>query len=277
MKIQALVMTRPNRSITQPPMRFKVHCHAFSLIFCLVGGFLCAATASAAPYELRIYSDDNPNKEESEIELIMSAAKPKQSAEGPNGRVVQTLVEYGYGLGNGWAIGLELPTSHVQGHNKVEGLKAEVQYVADHNKANGWYWGVRGDVGYTSTPYETRGGNSVDINPIIGYRWNTWHFVANPSIEIPLSSAGAQPQFQPSAKISNAVSDTGRLGVEYFSSWGAVSSIRPQRQRDETLYLVWDEKLATSRVNIGLGKPLNPNGGSVDQWVFKAGFNFELD
>ncbi len=240
-------------------------------------GVCLVSAAHAASYELRIYSDDIPEKGDSEIELIMSVAKPKVNSEGLNSRVTQTLIEYGYGLGNGWTIGLELPTSHVQGHHNVEGVKLEAQYVAEHNKGQGGYWGVRTDVGYTSTPYEPQGSNGMGINPIVGYRLAAWHFVVNPSVEIPLSGPHRQTLFQPSAKVARAISSTRQLGVEYFSSWGAVSSVLPQRQRDETLYFVWDEKLSTSRWNMGLGKPMNPSGGSVDKWVVKVGVNLDVD
>lgn len=238
---------------------------------------LGASTARATPYELRIYADDGPSQGDSELEIITSVAMPKRTDQGPQGRVFQTLLEYGYGLGNGWSIGLELPMSHVDGHNKLNGLKVEAQYVSEHNAHQGMYWGVRSDVGYTSSPYEAQGSNSVDINPILGYRWSTWHFVVNPSVEIPMSGPSKKTQFQPSAKLASSISGTTQLGLEYFSGWGALSAIRPQRERDEALYLVWDEKLASSRWNMGLGKPLNPSGGSVDKWVVKVGVNLDLD
>jgi hypothetical protein len=238
---------------------------------------LCAALVNAAPYELRVYSDDIPSAGDSELEAIASTARPKPNSDGPQTRVTQLLLEYGYGLGNGWTIGLELPMSHADGQDKLNGLKVEAQYVAEHNAHQGLYWGVRGDVGYTSSPYESQGGNSADINPILGYRWSQWHVVVNPSIEIPISGPHKQTQFQPSAKLARAISDTTQLGVEYFSGWGALSALRPQRERDEMLYAVWDERLAHSRWNLGLGKPLHPSGDSVDKWVLKVGVNLDLD
>jgi hypothetical protein len=207
----------------------------------------------------------------------MSVANPKIAQDSPPGRVIQTLVEYGYGLGNGWSVGLELPVSRVQSRDKVEGLKAELQYVAEHNKHDGFYWGIRGDLGYSSSPYELQGSNSTEINPILGFRGSRWHFIVNPSIERPLSGRESKTQFQPSAKIAHRLSDTRQVGFEYFSQWGTLSAVLPQRQRDESLYLVWDEKLSTSRLNLGLGKPLNPNGSSADKWVVKVGFNLDVD
>jgi len=259
-------------------MSITTHHHRFAwTLICFVTGLTHPMTTHCAPYELRVYADDTPKKGESELEVIVSVAKPKSTSDGPNGQVIQTLIEYGYGLSQGWSIGLELPMSRTAGQSKLDGLKAEMQYIAEHNAHHGWYWGLRGDVGYTSSPYERQGGNSIGINPIAGYRWSAWHMVVNPSIEIPLSGTGSQPQFQPSAKIAHAITETRQLGLEYFSSWGALSSIRPQRQRDESIYLVWDERLLASRWNMGIGKPLNPSGGSIDKWIVKVGVNLDLD
>lgn len=233
--------------------------------------------ALAAPYELRIYSDDIPHKGESELEVIASVAKPKLVDEGPRSHVVQTLLEYGYGLGHGWSIGLELPMSHADGRNTLNGLKFEAQYVAEHNAHQGMYWGIRSDVGYSSSPYEKQGGNSFDINPIVGLRWSAWHIVINPSIEIPISGSNTKTQFQPSAKLARWVTGTGQLGLEYFSSWGALSSLPAKHQRDETLYLAWDEQHPSGRWNLGAGKPLNPSGGSADKWVVKVGVSLNID
>lgn len=238
---------------------------------------LFATSASAAPYELRVYSDDIPRAGESELEAIASTARPRPNLQEPQTRVTQLLLEYGYGLGNGWAIGLELPMSHADGQSKLNGLKVEVQYVTSHEPYQGAYWGLRSDVGYTSSPYEPQGNHSIDLNPILGYRWRQWHFVANPSIEIPISGANRQTQFQPSAKLTYAISGSTQIGAEYFSGWGALSALRPQRERDEMLYIVWDEKMASSRWNLGLGKPLPASSGSVDKWVLKVGINLDLD
>lgn len=258
-------------------MPLLAHARKHRSAWLLATAALFVSSANAAPYELRVYSDDIPKAGDSELEAIASTARPKATMDGTQNRVSQMLMEYGYGLGNGWTVGLELPMSHANGHNKLNGLKVEAQYVTEHDAHQGMYWGVRGDVGYTSSPYESQGGNSADINPILGYRWSQWHVVVNPSIEIHISGPNKQTQFQPSAKLARATSGTTQLGVEYFSGWGALSTLRPQRERDEMLYAVWDEKFAHSRWNLGLGKPIHPSWGSVDKWVVKVGVNLDLD
>lgn len=243
----------------------------------LISAMVCASAALAAPHELRIYSDDTPKNNEVEVELLISVAQPKPVNAGFNERVIQTLFEYGYGLGHGWSVGLELPMSRHQGRDELNGLKAELQYVAEHDAHRGMYWGVRTDLGYTSSPYEPNGANTFEINPILGYRAGDWHFVLNPSIEIPLSGTTKQTQFQPSAKVAKSLNNSQQLGLEYFSRWGALSSVLPQRQRDDMLYLVCDTQRGSSRWNLGIGRPLAPAAGNVDTWVVKVGVGLDLD
>jgi hypothetical protein len=246
-----------------------------ALVLALALGYV--SIALSAPHELRIYSDDMPNKDEAELELLMSVAKPKATEGNLQGSVIQTLVEYSYGLGQGWSVGLQLPMSQSQGRYELNGLKAEVQFVAEHDAQRGFYWGVRGDLGYSSSPYETNGSNGIEVNPILGYRMRDWHFVFNPSVEIPLSGSTKQAQFHPSAKVATSFTSTQQLGFEYFSRWGALSSPLPQRQRDDMLYLVWDSKRASTRWNFGVGRPLAPAAGNVDHWVAKVGVGLDLD
>jgi hypothetical protein len=243
-----------------------------SALFCA-----CQFEAQAAPYELRVYSDDIPAANESDIEWLASIARPQAGNHRPQGYVTQTLVEYGYGLGKGWSVGFELPMSHADGHTQLNGLKAEVQYVAEHEMGQGLYWGVRSDVGYTSSPYEAQGLHSMDINPIVGYRWSRWHVILNPSVEIPLSGSNSKTQFQPSFKVAHNIASNRQWGVEYFGSWWNLSSVHPPWQRDETLYAVWDEQRPHARWSFGLGQPLRSANENVDRWVVKIGASIDID
>ena len=73
------------------------------------------------------------------------------------------------------------------------------------------------------------------------------------------------------------VNATRQLGLEYFSNWGAASAPLARQRRDETLYAVWDEQIKAHRLQLGLGRPLHPAGGSVDKWVVKIGMNLDID
>jgi len=231
----------------------------------------------AAPYEVTVYSDDIPEKGEAEAELILSVAKARPEDDGPKSRVAQGLAEYSFGIADGWAVGIELPVARADGISKLKGLKAEVQYVHPHDPSSGWYWGVRSDIGYESSVYEARGGNSIDINPVIGYRYSVWHLVINPSVEIPLSGDSSKTIFKPSGEVVADVGGSNAVGLQYFGDMGPLSKILPRSHRDEMLYLVWKKKLGTRRFSVGLGQPFAATSGNVDKWVAKAAISLELE
>ena len=246
-----------------------------TLNLCFVCGIFSSSCFSA-PYELTVYSDDLPEKGETEVELTMSLAKPRPDDDVPKGKISQVLAEYSYGVASGWAVGIELPGVNANHSSKLEGLKGEIQFVAPHEK-NGWYWGARCDIGYESSVYETKGGNGADINPIIGYRWSSWHLVANPSLEIPLSGESKRTVFMPAAKLTKTLDSANTLGIEYFGNLGPMSNLLPQSKRDEMVYLVWDIKFDNKLLNLGIGQPIHSSSYNADQWVIKAALNFEMD
>jgi hypothetical protein len=245
---------------------------AVSLIACSVAADPCFAS----PYELTVYSDDIPEKGEAEGELILSLARPRPDDDVPNGKIVQGLFEYSLGIAPGLAIGLELPLVHAQGATKFEGLAVELQFVAPHADT-GFYWGLRSDIGYERSVYEARGGNGVEINPIIGYRWSSAQLVLNPSVEIPLSGESKRALFEPAAKLQFSVDKTDAIGVEYYGNMGPVRSLLPHRRRDEMVYLVWDRKFGKQQISLGVGQPLSSSQSTADKWVAKAALSFELD
>ncbi len=185
--------------------------------------------------------------------------------------------EVDYGLGKDWSVGLELPGVIAGQTRKLEGLALELQYVAPHDKTNGWYWGIRGDVAHQSSVYESEAGNSIDLNPIIGYRNGPVHAVLNPSLEVPFQSEEPRVTFQPAAKLTTRVAEGQELGVEYYGNWGPFSALLPLAKRDETLYAVWEKNMSFGHLNIGFGRGLHPDGGSADRWVGKVDLQFELD
>jgi hypothetical protein len=260
---------------------FKMHTIKFRLAL-MTGALLCAllcalSTAHAARYELTVYSDDVSEKDEFEVETLFSLARPRTTPEGPSGRVGQMLTEVNYGLGHGFEIGLEIPGAYTNQQRKLQGLAVEAQYVAPHDKDQGWYWGVRADMGRVRSVYDDDSAAAIEVNPILGVRTGRWHFSFNPSVEKPLSGPNRRLSFLPSARIGYALSGADELGVEYFGEWGPLHQLLPSANRDESIYLVWEGKRSFGRINLGLGQGVRPVAGSQDKWVVKGGVRFEFD
>ncbi len=254
----------------------KVQLKKIALSLMLGAG--CASACQAAGYELTVYSDDVAKAGEFEGETIFSLARPRPNLITGVRRVVQGLVELNYGLGNGWAIGLEVPGFYTSESRKFAGAAIEIQYVSPQDAARGWYWGLRADASWFSSVYEGEAEAAIEVNPILGYRFGSFHLTMNPSIELPLDRrSGMRMSFNPAAKLSYQVSSDDGLGIEYFAHWGPARSWLPPAKRDETLYAVWDRRLALGHLSAGLGHGVRPATGSVDRWIAKIGLQFELD
>lgn len=232
--------------------------------------------ASAAPYELTVYSDEISATGEVEVESVMSLARPRAGT-GLPGHVWQVLGEVNYGFAKGWELGLELPAVYATGRHKVEGLAVELQYIVPHDKTQGWFWGVRADLGRIASLYEDDTALSLELDPVIGFHGAGYRIVVNPSVERPLKGKETSTRFQPSAKLAVRASEHDEVGAEYFADWGNVRKLLPGPKRDETLYLVWDKQTSFGRLNFGLGQALRPATGSADKWVAKLGLQFDTD
>jgi hypothetical protein len=243
---------------------------------CLLAFGLTASRASAASYELTVYSDEISAPGELEFESLASLARPRAGT-GLPGHVWQALGEINYGVAKGWELGLELPAVYATGRHKIEGLALEAQYVAPHDKTHGWFWGVRSDIGRVASLYEDDTALSLEVDPIVGYRGAGYRFVFNPSLERPLRGTETTTRFQPSAKFALRASGDDELGAEYYGDWGNVRKLLPSARRDETLYLVWDRRTPFGHFNMGLGQALRPTAGSADRWVAKVGLQFDTD
>lgn len=232
---------------------------------------------AAASYELTVYSDDIPSSGEAELETLFSHARPRVSDAMHVRRVTQAQGELSYGLGQGWAVGLQVPAVVAGATRRIEGAAVELQYVAPHDSERGGYWGLRTELGRQSSVYEGEVETSIELNPLLGWRFDRLHLTFNPSLEVPLHGEAARVSFKPSAKLSWQLGGRSALGVEYYGDWGPATSWRPMSKRDETLYAVADAQLPFGRINVGVGRGLHPAGGSADRWVAKLGLQFDLD
>ena len=125
---------------------------------------LCAFTSAlAAPYELTVYSDDQPALGETELETIFSLARPSRRT-GLTGRVGQALAELSYGVVENWSVGVELPAVYADQRRKFQGFAVEAQYVAPRDKTSHWFWGLGGGVGRAKSLYEDDNVLSLEVN-----------------------------------------------------------------------------------------------------------------
>src|SRR2546425_13271909 len=99
-----------------------------------------AAVATAAPNEIKIFTDELADYGEHTLETHVN----KASRAGPRiqNRLtpLQVMPEYSYGIWHDWEFSLQLPAAFGQSASRLEGCRTELQYVAPHDKDAGFYW-----------------------------------------------------------------------------------------------------------------------------------------
>ena len=213
-----------------------------------------ANNAAAAPNEIKIFTDELANYDEHTLETHVN----KASRAGPrieNRRTpLQVMPEYSYGIWHNWEFSLQLPAAFGQDASRLEGYRTELQYVAPHDKDAGFYWGVNFELARIERPGDASFWN-IELIPILGYRTERWHFVANPGIDKAVSGASRATDFQPAGKVAYRAFEKNYFGIEYYAD-----------DQSRVLYFAWDGKVGKSDINVGIGRGLTD---SSDRWVLK--------
>lgn len=240
----------------------------------LLGVALCCVfTASAAPNDIRVLTDDISATGTKNLEFQASIAKPSRNSPLSSELVFQGLAELAYGFAEHWEVSAQVPVTRLNGAWHGSGINAELQYVAPHDDDDGFYWGARVELGYAS-PVGDKRSWQVEIRPVLGYRFSDWHFVLNPAVTTALTGDDRKARFEPSAKVAYHLNKRNSVGTEYFIEAGPLSNILPRSQRRELAFLVLDSKIGKSDVSLGVGRGMtNPS----DRLVVKFMISTALD
>jgi hypothetical protein len=201
--------------------------------------------AIAAPNEIKVFTDELANYGEHTLETHVNKASRTP---------LQVMPEYSYGIWHDWEFSLQLPAAFGQNASRLEGYRTELQYVAPHDKDAGFYWGVNFELARVERPGDASFWN-IELIPILGYRMDRWHFVANPGIDKAVSGASRATDFQPAGKVAYRAFEKNYFGVEYYVD-----------DQSRVLYFAWDGKVGKSDINVGIGRGLTD---SSDRWVLK--------
>ena len=195
--------------------------------------YLLVNDAAAAPNEIKVFTDELASYGEHTLETHVNKASRTP---------LQVMPEYSYGIWHDWEFSLQLPAAFGQDASRLEGYRTELQYVAPHDKDAGFYWGVNFELARVERPGDASFWN-IELIPILAYRMDRWHFVANPGID------------QPAGKVAYRAFEKNYFGVEYYVD-----------DQSRVLYFAWDGKVGKSDINVGIGRGLTD---SSDRWVLK--------
>ena len=207
----------------------------------------CVSTlARGVPNEIKVFTDELAAYRNQTLETHVNKAR-----QGP----LRLMPEWSYGIAPYWELSLQLPFAFNRERAAAEGYRAEVQYIAPHAAERGLYWGVNVELAREARLDERHFWNA-EVIPIVGWRHERWHLVANPGFERPVSGSRERASATPAAKLAYGAPGTNAFGVELYRD----------AERERTIYFAWDGKLGKSVINVGLGRSI---GTALDRWVLK--------
>jgi len=210
--------------------------------------FACASTlARGAPNEIKVFTDELAAYQGQTLETHAN-----QASRGP----LRLMPEWSYGIAPNWELSLQLPFAFSTDRAANEGYRAELQYIAPHDEERGLYWGINVELAREAQLDERHFWNA-EIIPIVGWRVERWHVVANPGFERALTGSGRVVRATPAAKAAYRALASNAFGVElYRDADGA-----------RTIYGAWDGKVGKSDINVGIGRGV---GSNAERWVLKT-------
>lgn len=226
--------------------------------------------AHSAPNEIKIFTDELADYGEHTLETHVNKASRAASKAKNRSTPVQFMPEYSYGLWRNWEVSLQLPFAVEHDRIRTNGCRGELQYVAPHDEDTGAYWGFNIEVGNIARIGDERIWGA-ELVPILGWRMDRWHLVANPAVRQDLAGSRRKVNFEPAFKAAYKVECKNYIGLEYYVDAGPLRRLLANNERSRVLYLTWDGKVGKSDINLGIGRGFT---SASDEWVAKAVFEF---
>ena len=230
-------------------------------------------TARAIPDEFRVLTDEVTERGETGLEFQGAAGGARSSSATRPSRRLQGLVEISYGLTETFEVALQLPGSRENGHWRGNGINLEAQYIAPHDSDDGFYWGARAELSRGRSFGEENSIRSLEIRPIIGYRFRAWHAALNAALRKPLSGQERHTSWEPSAKLAYHLTGHTFLGVEYYVQAGQREVPGTEGLRRQLGLLVADTRVGAVNLNLGVGRELSGSGNGT---VLKLVIGFDV-
>ena len=238
---------------------------------------LCAAgLAHAAGDEIQVYGADINKPGERGLELHVNYVTQGSKlvewpGQKPVDRMLRVTPEFSWGITERLELGAYVPMIKAVGSSaSIEGVKGRIKYLVASDDAP-FYWGVNFELGRVALHTESSHWNA-ELRPILGYRMGNWEFIANPILGSALSDGASRvPEFEPAFKFSYELGEGKSVGVEHYTAMGPINNFLPSSQREQSLFLVFDGKVAGTEVNFGVGRGWQ---ASPDKWVVKAILGF---
>ncbi len=252
------------------------------IVLLVVACALSSREASAIdPFEIQVYdaTADEPGTPGLELHLnhAFGGVKTADPPELPMEHQTHFTLEPSIGVTRFLELGGYLQTALLgDGTFEYAGTKLRAKFVTPAGWREHLRLGLNLEVSLLPQHYD-RNRWGGEIRPIAAWEDEHWLFAINPIADVPLAAPGATqgPSFEPAGMAKVKIVGKVAVGIEYYSSFGPISSPLPWAREAQYVYEAVDV-LAIPRVelNAGIGEGLT---SASDPFVAKfiVGYSWE--
>ncbi len=236
---------------------------------------LALPARAADPFEIQVYdaTANDPGRFGLEVHtnFVGSGLKAAVAPEYPQHHQAHLTFEPSFGVTEWLELGGYLQFALRDGTEAdFAGFKLRAKLVTPHSFSEHWRLGLNFEFSRLPDTYD-RARNGGELRPIVAWESDRFLFAANPIVGLAFDGAGLQ--FEPAAK---AMVKFGHLGVglEYYTSLGAITGFDPFREQEHALFQVVDiVGLEPLELNLGVGEGLTRGSNNL---VFKVIFGWSF-
>ena len=233
------------------------------------------------PFEIQVYDGtaNAPGKPGIELHLnrvMNGVATPNGPELAPNHQTHMTL-EPSIGVRPWWELGAYLQmAARGDGTFDYAGTKLRSKFVTPPAWDRHWRLGVNLELSLLPEKYD-RDRWATEVRPIAAWADERWLFAINPIIGVPLAGDGYSkgPTFEPAAMVIRDNAGKVGVGLEYYTSFGAIAGVAPWGEQQHYLFEVANlVAIKNFELNVGVGEGLTDASNPL---VFKTilGYVFE--
>jgi hypothetical protein len=224
-------------------------------------------------FEIQVYEGDADEPGQAGLELhsnytASGRQQPVFAGEVvPNGLLRMTL-EPSYGLFSWWELGAYLQTATDGGGPHWAGFKLRSKFIAPGARTAPFVVGVNLELGRGVAALGTDSWD-VEMRPIIALTRGRFAVAFNPILGWSLTGGDrhAAPEFEPALKARADVGHRIALGIEYYASFGYLSSPAAWHDQEHYVYVVADLVGGPIELNVAVGRGLTDTS---DAWTIKT-------
>jgi hypothetical protein len=234
----------------------------------LAVAFVARAAGAVDPFEIQVY-DGTANAPgipslELHVNHVFNGLKSADPPELPAHHQTHLTLEPAFGVTPFFEAGAYLQTAfRDDGTFDYAGTKLRAKFVTPE----GWHphvrLGVNVELSIVPEQYDASR-LATEIRPIAAWEDELWILVINPIVDIPLGGSDHAPELEPAAMAKVKVASVFAAGLEYYSSFGSITSPEPGSRQEHYIYEAFD-LLSVPRLelNVALGEGLTPASNAL--------------